>query len=426
MKPQLNHLLLALALTQGAAAQSPTNFLYGADFGSSGQNGNLIPWSWGSEKSLQLAAFDGSLLLYSSQEGLTRGSFDGGVVTYGNPIDMVLGSDESPQIDRGAFRVWGSSTYLYGSSTATPLFSIEHPAGTATFDGLDVTISNGTLTVAGSPALTQASSTSYLNGQGFIQSSGLATALSGITPPTSTSWTNTYLARGNVTNSGALALGTSTSASAQYAVAIGHGATASGTNALSVGNGASSQGTYSFSMGISANAVADHSFAFGNGVTANSLHTRATGASSSATGFYATAHGNVAVSKAMYANATGFNSTANTADETVFGRYNVESTFTNAFAYNGQDGLFRLGNGTNTARSDAMSVLKNGQTTLTNKEWKAAVTADPTKYLDDPASTTDSGGNALVVDGHTRLKGKVLIQPQGDLSMGGFTGGETP
>lgn len=65
--------------------------------------------------------------------------------------------------------------------------------------------------------------------------------------------------------------------------------------------------------------------------------------------------------------------------------------------------------------SNAITTLKNGQTTLTNKEWKAHQSSP----LVDPASTTDSGGEALVVEGHTRLKGKVVIeQPQGDISMG--------
>jgi hypothetical protein len=66
-------------------------------------------------------------------------------------------------------------------------------------------------------------------------------------------------------------------------------------------------------------------------------------------------------------------------------------------------------------RSNAITTLKNGQTTLTNKAWLENVT-DP---LADPASPTDSDGEALVVEGHTRLKGKVIIeQAQGDISMG--------
>lgn len=87
--------------------------------------------------------------------------------------------------------------------------------------------------------------------------------------------------------------------------------------------------------------------------------------------------------------------------------------------------LFELGNGAPTLYdyyrydlSNAITTLKNGQTTLTNKAWLnrdsgTSATADPS------SATTDSGGEALVVEGHTRLKGKVVIeQPQGDISMG--------
>jgi hypothetical protein len=88
--------------------------------------------------------------------------------------------------------------------------------------------------------------------------------------------------------------------------------------------------------------------------------------------------------------------------------------------------LFELGNGVpdptfytyGTDFSNAITTLKNGQTTLTNKAWLnrdsgTAATADPS------SATTDSGGEALVVEGHTRLKGKVIIEvAQGDISMG--------
>ena len=84
-----------------------------------------------------------------------------------------------------------------------------------------------------------------------------------------------------------------------------------------------------------------------------------------------------------------------------------------------ESALLEVGNGNPDATkfdtSNAITTLKNGQTTLTNKAWKANITAP----LADPIPTTDSGGNALVVEGHTVLKGKVVIeQAQGDISMG--------
>lgn len=65
----------------------------------------------------------------------------------------------------------------------------------------------------------------------------------------------------------------------------------------------------------------------------------------------------------------------------------------------------------------SITTLKNGQATLTKKAWLnrggASATADPS------SSTADGDGEALVVEGHTRLKGKVIIEEaQGDISMG--------
>jgi hypothetical protein len=96
------------------------------------------------------------------------------------------------------------------------------------------------------------------------------------------------------------------------------------------------------------------------------------------------------------------------------GRY--PNQWESASAWVESDPLLLVGNGSSTAlTSNAITTLKNGQTTLTNKEWKA----NPSAPLADPAATTDSGGEALVVDGHTRLRGKVIIeQAQGDISMG--------
>jgi hypothetical protein len=94
------------------------------------------------------------------------------------------------------------------------------------------------------------------------------------------------------------------------------------------------------------------------------------------------------------------------------------------------DVLFSLGNGMSASAfnnfqvgsgSNAITTLKNGQTTLTNKFWNR--TAPNTV----PTQPEASQANALIVEGHAQLegnltvKGAIRIQPQGDLSMGPFT-----
>ncbi len=91
--------------------------------------------------------------------------------------------------------------------------------------------------------------------------------------------------------------------------------------------------------------------------------------------------------------------------------------------WNDADPLFELGNGTTSnARSNAVTVLKNGKTSLENKFW------DSEHPLDHPGVAAGSADNtaqgvALQVKGHAVLEGKVTIsQPQGDILMGVFGG----
>lgn len=156
----------------------------------------------------------------------------------------------------------------------------------------------------------------------------------------------------------------------------------------------------------------------------------AAGESVVANGSHGTALGKARV-YADYGTAIGEGVDAGTAGTSVTGRFNKLQQYTYASTEEGTMQQFVVGNGTGDAdadRSNALVVERAGLTTLTNKSWKANVTANPGEELADPPSPTnnDRGGDALLVEGHTRLKGKILIQPQGDLSMDGFSGGELP
>ncbi len=74
-----------------------------------------------------------------------------------------------------------------------------------------------------------------------------------------------------------------------------------------------------------------------------------------------------------------------------------------------------VGNGNSNTPSNAMELLDSGQTKLINKGWNSM------NPLIVPTHPNFDNGNALVVEGHTRMRGKVIIeQPQGDISMGIF------
>ena len=125
-------------------------------------------------------------------------------------------------------------------------------------------------------------------------------------------------------------------------------------------------------------------------------------------------------SNGVYSMASGFQTNAQSLSCAALGSYNI--SWGSVDLWMELDPIFLVGNGTVediSIPSNAITTLKNGQTTLTNKAWNNRDTATVSATADPTTEDTDSGGNALVVDGHTVLNGKVTIAvPQGDISMG--------
>jgi len=396
MKPKSLRLVL-LALT-AASSTTYAATLTGYDGIELKSDGNIQvqtyqPGSDPDVRNLDLLNYVGTVTLYSGPAATTLKGFDGGVLLESSLVGVLL--DTPPSGTPQSFVVWDLAAWQ--TSYGLPLLEIDAASGDTTFTNSDVAINGGSLKVGGNDVLTTASTS--------------------------------YVSPGNVTNQASLALGIST-ASSQYAVSFGQ-STASGLQSFAAGHYSTASGAVAFAFGQTHTASGSFSTAFGNNNTASGMHSWARGNTNSATGAYSTvsgtfssaggsfavAEGSHASASTHYAMALGSYTSARTNNEVVIGRYNVESTANATWAE--QDALFRLGNGSSTARTDALSVQKNGTTTLINKEWNSAYTTDEDTALDDPAATTDNGGDALVVRGHTRLKGKVVIEvAQGDISMG--------
>jgi Head domain of trimeric autotransporter adhesin len=377
-------------------------------------NTYLQAWDSGtSRRSIEMAAVSGGIYLYSGDKESIPGAADGGITLDGGTISLVLNGVQGPNGSNTNFDVWRGSAWGIGQ----PLFNINGLNGSTTFTNSNVAINNGTLTVAGSPVLTQSSAPAAISGLGFLKNTEVSVALNSATPPTSAAWLSAYIPRGNV--------GTATTLTEKGNLALGSYGTsiASGSNAIASGHNATASGMFSIASGTNALASGVQSVAIGQNATATGMFSQAIGNTVSATGAYSYARGSGSTAAGVFSNAIGYQSSARGRAEFVVGTGNLESpTVSNGFIANSLNGLFRVGNGVSSARSDAMTVLFNGQTTLTNKEWKTATSAAPASAaaaLANPASTTDSDGNALVVEGHTLLKGKVtLAVPQGDISMG--------
>lgn len=207
-----------------------------------------------------------------------------------------------------------------------------------------------------------------------------------------------------------------------YSAAFGYGSEASGSSSFAVGQYVSATEYASMAWGYSASASGVGSTAWGYG--------HASGDDSVAFGFWAEASGYYAIALGPLNFASGDNSvafgTSNYARSylsTVFGMHNigsVDSANSGETTWLELDPLLEIGNGSYSNKSNAITVLKNGQTTLTNKAWQDELNgSDP---LGTPVDATNSSdGEALVVEGHARFRGKLeLEQAQGDISMGAF------
>ena len=286
---------------------------------------------------------------------------------------------------------------------------------------------------------------------GTITSGGSQVLTASSSPPLNSAWTSTYLLKGDVgqTGGGLLAVGNS-SAHGTGSVAIGNGASALGNQTLAFGEYSRAESTSYSSVAIVGGKVSkSYSLAAFYGEATGDLSIAlsagfASGDSSIALGGYDWQYGNWPGNESIgesssaiggvgnqsigFASlATGFWSKAKSLGSTSLGSLNIGvGSSTNNWVET--DSLFELGNGNAPRdsvdpgaafRSNAITTLKNGQTTLTNKAWKTDHSVAP--------SATNSDAQALIVEGHavmkgnTTMEGKVIIAaPQGDISMGAY------
>lgn len=318
----------------------------------------------------------------------------------------------------------GYASFAAGyNSLATGLNSIAIGYGTISFG--DYAMSTGVLTRANGLASTAMGSGTIANGESATALGGATTAngnYSFAAGLNSNATGNYSIAMGSGANAGgpySTAIGNNTTANGNYATAMGLQATAggngsiaigtltvaSGNNSTAVGNATTAGGLYSTAMGYtttangntstamgySSNATGDHSTAMGSATTASGLVSTAMGNSSKATGDYSTAMGHFTTASGIYSVAKGYYTTAsggfsntlgfftqakgdastaigsNTIakgySSTVVGLYNDSILTMNETNISLTTPLFIVGNGdNNTTRSNAITVLKNGNT----------------------------------------------------------------
>lgn len=185
-------------------------------------------------------------------------------------------------------------------------------------------------------------------------------------------------------------VGNDTQASGNYAVAFGIESTAIGNYSFSFGLDNDAIGTYAFVGGNNSGASGDRSFAFGNNIFARGDYSYAFGRSSTSNiADYAFAFGEYSNSNAANSVTIGTYLNAESYAETVFGLYNTNYSETSSTAFDVNDRLFVLGNGTSpSARSNALTVYKSGLMNI-NDEYNMPLTDGTSGQV----MTTDGTGN---------------------------------
>ncbi|HOY30936.1 MAG TPA: hypothetical protein PKW80_03565 [Bacteroidales bacterium] len=160
------------------------------------------------------------------------------------------------------------------------------------------------------------------------------------------------------------------------------------------GNNTCASGMASIAMGYNSTASGFSSTAMGNFTIASGYLSTALGDDTRASGSRSTAMGHLTTASGDFSTAMGAYTTALSEGEMVIGHFNTLYTPASTAYWINSDRLFVIGNGTDySARSNAMTVLKNGKVGIG--------TSNPAALLH--ASDTGTGGGNVLFDGVLKL-----------------------
>ena len=159
---------------------------------------------------------------------------------------------------------------------------------------------------------------------------------------------------------------TGTTASGDFSTAMGAGTTASGQYSTAMGFNTRASKVGSTAMGFDAVADGDFSTAMGGYTIASQYYSTAMGFTTRAEGIASTAMGDNTTASGRKSTAMGYHTEASDRSSLVIGEYNLlGSTVTNsAWGFSTENTAFVIGNGTLGNRSDALTVLFDGTTTI--------------------------------------------------------------
>ncbi len=151
-------------------------------------------------------------------------------------------------------------------------------------------------------------------------------------------------------------------------------------------------GNYSVAFGYNTRAKGNNSLAMGTSNIASGFASIALGSITKATGTCALATGIQTQATGNYSMAMGSFTTAPSGYETVIGNYNTSYTPVSTTIWNNADRLFVIGNGTSdVARSNAMTIMKNGKVGIGTDEPEATLDVAGAISLADADESPQAG-----------------------------------
>ncbi|MDG1278188.1 MAG: FISUMP domain-containing protein [Algoriphagus sp.] len=194
------------------------------------------------------------------------------------------------------------------------------------------------------------------------------------------------------------AMGSGTKASGEASTAMGKTTTASGEASTAMGGITTASGAYSTAMGGYTDASGAYSTAMGVESIATGFASIAIGAGLTSSGKVSVATGNKSVASGDNSTAMGLGTKALSYNETAIGGFNTTYTPNNTTSWDAADRLFVIGNGIEKATSDALVVLKNGNTSL---KGELTLTDGSSSYT--IPNTDGASGQVLATDGSGTL-----------------------
>ena len=190
----------------------------------------------------------------------------------------------------------------------------------------------------------------------------------------------------------------------QYSFASGYNTRAQGFGATAMGRDCEGYGSYSFASGYFTNADGLYSTAMGFNTDARATGSVALGYNADADANYSIGIGYSADAQAEYSVAIGNYARAESYSSMAVGRYNTGGG--DATAWVATDPLFEIGNGSSSARANAMTVLKNGNVGigLTN----------PEQLLHVNGQVRFAGAEYLVDGGSNEIECRADMRPSTD------------